>query len=53
MRHMERIEFNLLVACADVDYGRTLEGFLKRPGRHIERCHDAQGLLRLASRRAR
>ena len=52
MRHMERIEFNLLVACADVDYGRTLEGFLKRPGRHIERCHDAQGLLRLASRRA-
>ncbi len=52
MRHTEKVEFKVLVACADSAYGQTLEGFLKRPGRSVERCHDAQGLLRLASRRA-
>jgi DNA-binding NtrC family response regulator len=52
MRHTDKTEFRVLVACADVAYGQTLDGFLKRPGRTIERCHDAPGLLRLSSRRA-
>ena len=52
MRHTEKTELRLLVACADLAYGKTLEGFLKRPGRVVERCHDAQGLLRQASRKS-
>jgi len=52
MRHTEKAEFKVLVACADLSYGQTLERFLKRPGRSIERCHDAPGLLRMASRHA-
>jgi len=46
------MEIQILVACADLAYGQTLEGFLKRPDRFVERCHEAQGLLRLASRRS-
>jgi DNA-binding NtrC family response regulator len=49
---MEKTEFKILIACGDLAYGQTLDGFLKRPGRSIERCHDVPGLLRLASRRS-
>ncbi len=52
MRHTEETELRLLVACADLAYGKTLESFLKRRGRSVERCHDAQGLLRQASRKS-
>lgn len=41
----------LLIACQDVEFGMTLEGFLARPGLVIERCHDMAGLLRCVSRR--
>ena len=42
----------ILLACADVAYGATLEQFLLPVGLEIERCHDAKGVLRLASRHA-
>ena len=42
----------ILLACADVAYGATLEQFLLPVGLEIERCHDAKGVLRLASSHA-
>ena len=41
----------ILVACRDTAYGATLADFLARKGTEVERCHDAQGFLRLVSRR--
>ena len=41
----------VLLACADVALGRTLESFLQQPNIRMERCHEAAGLLRLVSRR--
>jgi len=42
----------ILLACADVALGRTLESFLQQPNIRMERCHEAAGLLRLVSRRS-
>jgi DNA-binding NtrC family response regulator len=39
----------VLIACADVAYGATLEDFMAHNAYHIDRCHDAAGVLRLAS----
>ncbi|MBX3177397.1 MAG: sigma-54-dependent Fis family transcriptional regulator [Candidatus Hydrogenedentes bacterium] len=41
----------ILVACTDLDYGATLANFLAAERAETERCHDAAGVLRLASRR--
>lgn len=38
------------MACGDVDYGATLVNFLAVDSAELERCHDAAGVLRLASR---
>ncbi len=43
---------HILLACGDIDYGATIASFLDEPGTAVERCHDAPGVLRLASRRA-
>jgi len=43
---------HVLVACAEVEYGGALADFLAYAGYETERCHDAQGVLRLASKRA-
>lgn len=40
----------ILVACADIDYGATLVNFLSMNRVTLDRCHDAAGVLRLASR---
>ena len=41
----------ILVACGDVAFNATLSDFLGPLGADVERCHDAQGVLRLVSRR--
>ena len=42
----------LLVATGDVGYGMALQDHLELEGHEVERCHDAQGVLRLVGRRA-
>lgn len=41
---------DILIACADVDYGHTVGHFLAAEHARIERCHDAAGVLRLVGR---
>ncbi len=41
---------DLLIACADVDYGHTVGHFLATEHVRTERCHDAAGVLRLVGR---
>jgi len=41
---------DLLIACADVDYGHTVGRFLATEHVRTERCHDAAGVLRLVGR---
>lgn len=43
----------ILIACADIEFGKVLERFVARPGLSIERCHDAAGLLRAVTRHDR
>ncbi len=41
---------DILIACADVDYGHTVGHFLATEHARMERCHDAAGVLRLVGR---
>lgn len=41
---------DILIACADVDYGQTVGHFLATEHARTERCHDAAGVLRLVGR---
>jgi CheY-like chemotaxis protein len=41
---------DILIACADVDYGHTVGHFLATEHARTERCHDAAGVLRLVGR---
>ncbi|MFP4500345.1 MAG: sigma 54-interacting transcriptional regulator [Candidatus Hydrogenedentota bacterium] len=43
-------EARVLLACGDIAFGATLADFLARANYTIERCHDAQGVLRLVAR---
>ncbi len=45
------VQIQILIVSADPAYGATLAGFVARDGFEAERCHDAKGVLRLASRR--
>jgi DNA-binding NtrC family response regulator len=53
MRNVSKIAASpLLVATGDVGYGMALQDHLEQEGHEVERCHDAQGVLRLVGRRA-
>lgn len=41
----------VLIACADAAYGATLENFMAHRAYQLDRCHDAAGVLRNASRK--
>lgn len=43
---------SVLIACADVAYGATLQDFMAHNAYDIDRCHDAAGVLRHASQTA-
>jgi DNA-binding NtrC family response regulator len=42
---------NILIACQDIPFGATVADFVRSAGHNVERCHDAQGVLRLTSLR--
>jgi len=42
---------SVLVACSEAAYGAALVQFMAPHGYDLERCHDAQGVLRLVSHR--
>ena len=46
------VSANILIAVRDAGYGGALASFLERRTYRLERCHDAQGVFRLVSRRA-
>lgn len=49
--NMARADYRVLVATQDPAYAATLVRFLEVDGYQIERCHDAQGVLRVVGRR--
>lgn len=42
---------SILIAVQDVAYAATLDQFLMVDGHQVDRCHDAQGILRMVGRK--
>ncbi|HQM48485.1 MAG TPA: sigma-54 dependent transcriptional regulator [Candidatus Hydrogenedentes bacterium] len=46
----EDVGMQVLLASGDAPYASTLAHFLETEGYHVQRCHDARGVLRLVGR---